>query len=148
MVLWASPVTKPGRVTLNFSLGPTGSLFSDTFMIKRAACDKSSSNLVGFILNCEKNISWSHSGKSFSSKWYSLLKLISSTKRHICLLKFGVIRLIGNYSRDLVEIKLTFLHFYWSETRFYVEEESWRQEIYVLILQVKKIKYLRQVFQN
>ena len=48
---WALPVTKQRRVTHNLSLGPIGSFFCDAFTINGATYDKSSSNLVGFILN-------------------------------------------------------------------------------------------------
>ena len=48
---WALPVTKQRRVTHNLSLGPIGSFFCDAFTINGATFDKSSSNLVGFILN-------------------------------------------------------------------------------------------------
>ena len=112
--------------------------FSDAFIIKGATYDKNSSNLAGFILNCEENISWSHTAKSFTNKSYSPFFFLSmkifltqnlfpgfsfllivrqyrqyyflpSTKCDICLLKFGVIRLIGNYWHDLGEIKLIFV---------------------------------------
>ena len=109
-----------------------------SFSTEQSIYDKSSSNLVELILNWEKNISWSHSAKSFTSKWYypicflsmktcltqNLLPSFSSLlilhlnniiKIIFFLLlsatsvydKLGAIRLIGNYSRDLGEIKLT-----------------------------------------